>query len=43
MTNNYFEYDEEKALKEGFEEATDNDELFDVVAWKMERERSRPK
>jgi hypothetical protein len=37
-----FEYNEEKALKQGFEEAESEGELFDLEAWKKDREKRRP-
>ena len=38
-----FEFDEEKALKKGFEEAKAKGKLFNVNSWKLKREKSRPK
>jgi len=38
-----FELDEEKALKEAFEEARDNNKLFNVNSWKLKREKLRSK
>jgi hypothetical protein len=36
-----FEFDEEKALKKGFEEARAKGKLFDLNAWKKKREQDR--
>ena len=38
-----FEMDEEKALKEAFEEARKNNKLFNVNSWKLKREKQRAK
>jgi len=38
-----FEFDEEKALKEAFEEAKENGKLFNVTSWKLKREKLRSK
>ena len=38
-----FELDEEKALKDGFEEARENGKLFNVTSWKLKREKLRSK
>lgn len=38
-----FEFDEEKALKKGFEEARDSGKLFNLNTWKREREEQRAK
>jgi len=38
-----FEFDEEKALKKGFEEAKQNGKLFNVTSWKLKRENLRSK
>jgi hypothetical protein len=48
MVENYddeadFELDEEKALKEAFEEARENGRLFNVTSWKLKREKLRSK
>ena len=41
--NSEFELDEEKALKEAFEEAKEKGKLFNVNSWKLKRENSRSK
>jgi hypothetical protein len=38
-----FEFDEEKALKKGFEESRAKGKLFNVTSWKLNREKLRPK
>ena len=38
-----FEFDEEKALKQGFEEARTRGKLFNVNSWKAKRENLRSK
>ena len=38
-----FEFDEEKALKKGFEESRAKGKLFNVTSWKLKREKLRPK
>lgn len=39
----YFEMNEEKALKDAFEEARRKGKLFDVMKWKLKREDERIK
>ncbi len=36
-----FEMDEEKALRQGFEEARDKGKLFNLNTWKKKREEQR--
>jgi hypothetical protein len=36
-----FEYDEEKALRKGFEEARNKGKLFNINTWKKKREQQR--
>jgi len=38
-----FEYDETKALRAAFKKAIEQNKLFNVNRWKLQRERSRPK
>jgi len=38
-----FDFDEERALKKAFEESIKKGELFDVLAWKLKREKLRVK
>ena len=38
-----FELDEEKALKEAFEEAREKRKLFNIDSWKLKREKLRSK
>lgn len=38
-----FDFDEERALKKAFEESIKKGELFDVLAWKLKREKLRAK
>ncbi len=42
MNETEFEFDEEKALKNGVEEARQKGKLFNVNSWKLKREKSRP-
>lgn len=38
-----FELDEEKALKQAFEESRKNNKLFNLDSWKLKREKQRAK
>lgn len=38
-----FELDEEKALKDAFEESREKGKLFNVNSWKLKREKLRSK
>lgn len=36
-----FEYDEEKTLRQAFEEARNKGKMFNIITWKKKREQQR--